>query len=189
MAEDAIALLKADHRAVLDLFEQFEDTTPRAQKKMAQLRDKIVKLLSVHAAIEERLLYPLMLEAMPDEEETVLEGVQEHAVAEQLLAQVAMLSPTDRWFRPKMSVLMENVKHHIKEEEREMFPLLRKQFTRAELLELADELRTQRKTAPTMPPAAAQVRGLLENVSDRVQTFVHAATAPVHSEITRRQAS
>jgi hemerythrin-like domain-containing protein len=181
VAEDAITQLKNDHRALLDLFDQFEQTGPRAHKKMTQLRDKIVASLSVHAAIEERLLYPLTIEQLPDQEPKVLEAIQEHAVAEQLLSQVASLSSEDRWFRPKMKVMMEGVRHHIKEEERELFPALRKRFSKAELVQLAEDLDGERATAPRVPPPSAQVRGLLENVSDRVQTFAHALTAPIAS--------
>jgi hemerythrin-like domain-containing protein len=179
VAEDAIALLKDDHKEVLGLFEQFEQTGPKAYKKKAQVRDRIVKALSVHAAIEERILYPVTIEALPDLEPDVLEAVEEHGVAKQLLAQVAALDPQDRWFSPKMNVLMESVRHHIKEEERELFPALRKRFTRTELVHLGDELRGERKSAPTAPPPAAQVQGLMENVTERAQTFLHTLTAPL----------
>ena len=173
MADDAIALLKNDHREVRALFEQFEALTPRAVKKAEQVRDRIVKALSVHAAIEERVLYPVMIELVPDAEADVLEGLQEHALAEQLLAQVAGMNVEDRWFHPKMKVLMESVEHHIKEEEKDLFPQLRKALTKSDLLNLADELRVARKSAPVVPPPAAQVRGLLENVQDRTAAFLH----------------
>ena len=95
MADDAIALLKQDHREVRDLFAQFDGLTPRAVKKAEQVRDRIVKALSVHAAIEERVLYPIMIELIPESEDDVLEGLAEHALAEQLLAQVAGMSVED----------------------------------------------------------------------------------------------
>jgi len=178
MADDAIAELKKDHREVRALFEQFEALTPRSVKKAQQLRDRIVKSLSVHAAIEERVLYPVMIELLPDAEPDVLEGLQEHALAEQLLAQVAGMSAEDRWFHPKMKVLIESVTHHIKEEEKDLFPQLRKALTKTDLVKLGDELRVARKTAPVVPPPAAQVRGLLENVQDRTAAFLHQIGGP-----------
>lgn len=177
MAEDAIALLKSDHRQVKELFDDYEELTPRAVKKAIQLRDRIVRELSIHAAIEERVLYPVVIELVPDLEDMILEGMQEHAVAEQLLAQVAAMTPEDRWFKPKMSVLAENVRHHIKEEEREIFPKLRSELTKTQLVDLGEALRQERKTAPTVPPPAAQARALLENVTDRAQAVLHSVTA------------
>jgi hemerythrin superfamily protein len=171
MPEDAIALLKSDHREIKHLFDQFERATSNA--RLESIRDRIVERLSVHAAIEERVLYPVLLEAMPDLEENVLEAIQEHALAEQLLAQVAGMSPDDRWFVPKVSVLMENVRTHIREEEEVIFAWKREELTRRDLLELGETPREARSTAPTSPPPAAQARAVLEAVTGRAQEFVH----------------
>lgn len=149
--EDALTLLKNDHRTVEQLFGQFEELTPRATKTAAKLRDKILRELSIHASIEEEVLYPVIREMEPDLEPMVLEALQEHALAEQVLADVEKLDPEDKWFRPKMHVLIENVRLHVKEEEKDLFPKVRQAFDRQQLVELAEALRKAKKTAPTRP--------------------------------------
>lgn len=181
MARDAIALLKDDHRTLRSLFKDFDELGAAAHKSAERLRERIVPLLSVHAAIEERILYPLVIEKVPDLEESILEGLEEHALAEQLLAQVASMDAEDRWFRPKMLVMADMVSHHIREEEREIFPALREELSRSELVELADRLEEERKIAPTVPPPSGQVRGLVENVTDRASSLLHNVTAPLRS--------
>jgi hemerythrin-like domain-containing protein len=176
MTKSALTILEDDHKQLKRWFADFEDLTPRAVKGMEELRDKIVPLLSQHGAIEERVLYPFVIESLPDLEADVLEGMAEHGVAEQVLAEVAAMSVEDRWFRPKMSVLIEMVRHHIDEEESELFERLRKEFDQAQLQELGAELETSRETAPTVPPPAAQARALLEGVGDRAKDVLHRVT-------------
>ena len=179
MPKDAIALLRDDHRDLRSLFEKYEGLSPRAKKAQEQVRDRIVEALSVHAAIEERVFYPVVLETVPDLEESILEGMQEHALAEQMLAQVAGTDVDDRWFRPRMMVLGDIVRHHMREEEREVFPALRDALDKTQLKELGDSLREERLEAPMAPPASAQARAAFENVTDRAQAFLHTITAPL----------
>jgi hypothetical protein len=181
MPKDAIALLRDDHRDLRSLFEEYDALGPRAKKATQHVRDRIVHALSVHAAIEERVFYPVVLEAVPDLEESILEGMQEHALAEQLLAQVAGMDVDDRWFRPRMMVLGDIVRHHMREEEREVFPALRDALDKADLIALGDTLREERVDAPTTPPPSAQARAAFENVTDRAQAFLHSITAPLRS--------
>jgi hemerythrin superfamily protein len=181
MAKDAIALLKEDHRNLRSMFEEYDGLGQRAHKAKEQVRDRIVEALSVHASIEERVFYPLVMETVPDLEESILEGIQEHALAEQLLAQIAGMNVDDRWFRPKMMVLGDVVRHHMREEEREIFPALREALDRAKLVELGETLREERRAAPTAPPPAAQARAAIENVTDRASALVHTLTAPLRS--------
>jgi hypothetical protein len=181
MAKDAIALLRADHRDLRALFEEFDQLGAHATKSRENVRDRIVAALSVHAAIEERVFYPVVLEAVPDLEESILEGMQEHALAEQLLAQVAGMNVEDRWFRPRMMVLGDIVRHHMREEEREVFPALRETLDKKALAALGDTLREERRDAPTTPPPSAQARAAFENVTDRAQAFLHTLTAPLRS--------
>jgi hypothetical protein len=181
MAKDAIALLRDDHRGLRSLFQEYEELGTRATKSQEHVRDRVVEGLSVHAAIEERVFYPVVLEAVPDLEESILEGMQEHALAEQLLAQVAGMSVEDRWFRPRMMVLGDIVRHHMREEEREVFPALRDALDKKALVALGDTLREERIDAPTTPPPSAQARAAFENVTDRAQAFLHTLTAPLRS--------
>jgi hypothetical protein len=163
------------------MFEEYDGLGPRAIKAQQNVRDRIVENLSVHAAIEERVFYPVVIEAVPDLEESILEGMQEHALAEQVLAQVAGMDVEDRWFRPKMMVLGDLVRHHMREEEREIFPALRDALSKADLQSLGDTLREERRDAPTVPPPSAQARAVFENVTDRAQAFLHTLTAPLRS--------
>ena len=107
--------------------------------------------LSRHASIEEQLLYPWAREYIEDEDDKVLEALEEHHVAKWLLWELEDLNPTDERFDAKVTVLIENVRHHVKEEESELFSDLRDVGTRAELLELGDALRAAKKRAPTRP--------------------------------------
>ena len=148
---DAIAMLKTDHAEVEKLFKRFEKLGPRAKKTKGDIADKVVAALSQHAVIEEQVLYPTVRERLPDEDELVLEALEEHHVAKWLLSELHDLTPDDERFDAKFTVLAENVRHHVKEEEGELFPKLRKEFTRSELDELGKALAAAKKVAPTTP--------------------------------------
>lgn len=148
---DAIALLKADHAEVEKLFKRFEDLGPRAKKTKADVAKKVIADLSQHAVVEEQHLYPALRERMPDDEDLVLEALEEHHVAKWLLSELDALTPDDERFDAKFMVLAENVRHHVKEEEGEMFPKMRQAFTRSELDELGATLAAAKKVAPTKP--------------------------------------
>ncbi len=140
---DAIALLKQDHRMVEALFDEFEDAEEQEQ---AQLATRICNMLTVHAQIEEEILYPAAKEAFEDEEEEdmVHEANVEHASAKDLIAKIEAMTPDDEAFEATVKVLGEYVKHHVKEEENEMFPALKK--TDLDLKAMGEQL-AQRKLA------------------------------------------
>src|SRR6218665_493061 len=129
-APDAIRLLKDDHKAVKALFKAYEtlvkkDGSDAAKMKIAQ---QICTALTVHATVEEELLYPAAREALPAaDEDLVDEATVEHAGAKELIAQIEASSPKEALFDARVKVLGEYIAHHVKEEETEMFPLLRKQ--------------------------------------------------------------
>ena len=152
---DAIALLKNDHKTVEALFKKFEKAGERAHKTKRQLVDKIIEELSVHAVIEEQVLYPAAREAIPDEEDTVLEALEEHHVVKIVLSELEKLPAEAERFDAKVTVLMENVRHHVKEEEQELFPALRKALGRSRLLELGEAMERAKKVAPLRPHPAA----------------------------------
>ncbi len=110
---DAIALLKADHRAVEDLFEKYEASKSAAQK--AKLAEQICLELSVHTMIEEELLYPICNGEV--EEDMLDEAYVEHDGAKRLIAELMDGSPSDEFYDAKVKVLSEMIKHHVKEEE------------------------------------------------------------------------
>lgn len=122
-AKDAIALLKADHALVLDLFEQFDKA--RGDGRKQTLAQKICQELRVHTRIEEEILYPAARAAL-DDEEIIDEADVEHAGAKDLIAQIERGKPGDDLWDAKVKVLGEYIEHHVKEEHTDMFPELRK---------------------------------------------------------------
>lgn len=112
--KDAIALLKADHRLVEDLFEKFENARTAAQK--AKLAEQICLELTVHTRIEEEVFYPACRGAVEDD--LVAEAFVEHDGAKVLLAEIEAAEPDDEYFDAKVMVLSEMIRHHVKEEER-----------------------------------------------------------------------
>ena len=119
VAEDAIALLKADHEAVSQLFTEFEHTRSIVNKKA--LVGKICTALSVHAQIEEEIFYPAVKAALKDKL-LVPEATVEHAGVKRLIAELEGVDPDGEMYDAKVKVLSEYVKHHVKEEQTEMFP-------------------------------------------------------------------
>jgi hemerythrin superfamily protein len=174
---DAITLLKQDHKAVEKLFKQFEKTTaPAEQRKLAQ---RIVKELSVHAAIEEMVFYPAVRTQVPKAEDTVLESLEEHYIVKWVLNELEDMKPNHERFKAKMTVLIENVRHHVKEEESELFPDVRKAIKRKELAELGEALEKAKKVAPTSPhprapdtPPGNLVAGAAAGAMDKAKTKV-----------------
>ncbi|HEU4601224.1 MAG TPA: hemerythrin domain-containing protein [Steroidobacteraceae bacterium] len=141
---DAIALLKQDHRTVEALFDQFEDAD---ESEQSQLAERVCQLLTVHTQIEEEILYPAAKEAFgedEEEEDLVNEAQVEHNSAKELIARIEGMTPDDETFKATVTVLGEYVKHHVKEEENEMFPALKK--SDLDLKELGSQLQ-ERKLA------------------------------------------
>lgn len=136
---DAIALLKADHQAVQKLFDQYEKT--RSDDRKATLAEQICQELTVHAQIEEEIFYPAAREVLRDED-LIDEATVEHAGAKDLIAQIEAGKPSDDLFDAKVTVLGEYIKHHVKEEQNEMFPKIRK--TRLDLKALGERLQARK---------------------------------------------
>ena len=118
-AKDAIALLKADHEAVSHLFDEFEKARSVANKK--SLVAEICSSLSVHAQVEEEIFYPAVKAALKDKL-LVPEATVEHAGVKRLIAQLEGAEPDGEMYDAKVKVLSKYVKHHVKEEQNEMFP-------------------------------------------------------------------
>ena len=137
---DAIALLETDHRRLEDLLKQGEDTTEKAVKGRRDLLKTITAELNAHEMIEEQILYPA-LKAHPEGRDIVLEGFQEHHVADLIVKELQDLSVTDEQWGAKFKVLKENIEHHIQEEEGPMFRTARGVFSREELQVMGDRMR------------------------------------------------
>jgi hemerythrin superfamily protein len=149
---DAIALLKEDHKMVEKLFKQFEklgdDASPSSKKEIV---DQVIQLLTEHAHIEESIFYPAAREAAPDTKDHVLESVEEHHVVAWMLSELQGADAEDEAYTAKMMVLIENVRHHVEEEEKEWFPQVRKAMTRKRLQELSDQMQAAKAGAPASP--------------------------------------
>lgn len=132
-------MLIEDHRADSKLFRNIEDTTERAAKTREQLFIEINTALDKHAEIEEMILYPA-LEKQEKTRPLTLKSEQEHAVVKQLLSELAAEDQTAEEWTAKMKVLIENVEHHIEEEENELFPKAEQALSEEELQSLENEL-------------------------------------------------
>ncbi len=136
---DAFELLKQDHEKVSGIFEKLEPTTERAVKTREELFTQLKQELDVHAEIEEQIFYP----AIKDADEThdiTLEAFEEHAVVKHLLAELdAESKETEEW-GAKLTVLKENVEHHVEEEEGEMFPKAKKVLSSEQIEELGTRM-------------------------------------------------
>ncbi len=142
---DAITLLTADHNRVRGLFTRFRDAQESDDEAaMAELADKICTELEVHTTIEEEIFYPNVREGSQELRETVDEGLQEHHVVDVLMNELRELEAgSDDWVA-KVTVITENVEHHAEEEEKEMFPQVRKRFDSSTLESLASELEARK---------------------------------------------
>jgi hemerythrin superfamily protein len=146
MAQDAVALIKADHRKVEQLFRELEDAGDRAYKTKQRLVSQISQELEVHAAVEEEIYYPAVeAKAKKDGKELVAEAVEEHHVVKVLLGELAGMSAEDEAFDAKVTVLMENVRHHVEEEEEELLPQSGEILGDEELTRLGEEMAARRR--------------------------------------------
>ena len=142
---DAIALLKADHEAVSQLFAEYEKTRSNATKK--SLVAQICSALSVHAQIEEEIFYPAVKAALKDKL-LVPEATVEHAGVKDLIAQLEGAEPDGEMYDAKVKVLSEYVKHHVKEEQTEMFPKVK--ASSADMLELGARMAARKDELMTL---------------------------------------
>jgi hemerythrin-like domain-containing protein len=143
---DAITLLKNDHAKVKGILRELEPTTERAEKTRTELFAKLKTELTVHEIIEEEIFYPT-LKQHPKAKEIVLEGYEEHNVVDTLMGELEALPVDDETWGPKASVMIENIEHHIEEEEGEMFTKARQVFDRQELEELGKAMEARKMEA------------------------------------------
>jgi hemerythrin superfamily protein len=125
-------MLRADHRKVEELFEAFESA---AEGEKKQIVTKVIRELKIHATIEEEIFYPAMRRE-DAEGEMVDEALEEHHVVKLLISELEGMTPGDEHYDAKFKVLAENVKHHVQEEESEMFP----KAESSEIRDLSEEM-------------------------------------------------
>ena len=133
-------MLRADHKLVGGLFDEYEKTRSASRKKT--LVSKICTELGVHAQVEEEIFYPAVKAALKDHE-LVPEASVEHATLKDLIAQVEGVEPDGEMFDAKIKVMGEYVKHHVKEEQNEMFPKAKK--TKLHMLALGAQMAARKQ--------------------------------------------
>ena len=164
MSTDAIVLLKDDHKQIKRLFRDFDAAGENATKRKGELVSKIIELLTVHTYIENEVMYPEVRRLVPDLEDDVLESYEEHHVADLLVMELVAMSPDAERFDAKTTVLIENVSHHIEEEEQEWFPKVREALGRKQLQELGEKLLEAKAKAPTSPAQPSALKKVVDAV-------------------------
>ncbi len=176
---DAIRMLKDDHRAVEQLFKRFEKAGDRAHTEKRAVVDRIIEELSKHAAVEEQLFYPVARATVPGTDDLALESLEEHHVVKWVLSELETMDPRDERFDAKVTVLIENVRHHVEEEEQDFFPKVRDELGRTALGDLGEAMAAAKQVAPTHPhprspdtPPGNLVVGTTAGVVDRISDTV-----------------
>jgi len=164
MSTDAIVLLKNDHKEIRKAFRDFQKAGVSAHATKGKLVDRMIELLTVHTYIENEVMYPRVRELLPDLEDDVLESYEEHHVADLLVMELAPMTYKDERFEAKATVLIENVEHHIQEEEQDWFPKVREGLTRTQLREIGAELAAAKEKAPRRPEQPSALKKTVDAV-------------------------
>jgi hemerythrin superfamily protein len=175
---DVIALIKADHATVDRLFRRYKGLTARSVKSRRTVADRVIKELSVHAAVEEDVLYPVARTTVPKGAELVTEALDEHRSLKEALAALEKCPPDDPAFDDLMTDIEKEVRHHVKEEEGPggILRELRKHTPREQLVRMARLTRQAKQAAPTRPhpkapdtPPANIVAGAATGMIDKAR--------------------
>ena len=164
MSNDAIVLLKEDHKEIKRVFRAFEKAGEEAETLKGELVDQMIELLTQHTYIENEVMYPRVRELLPELEDDVLESYEEHHVADVLIMELANMKPSDERFDAKTTVLIENVEHHIDEEEEEWFPQVREGLSRKQLQEIGEEMLAAKEKAPKRPSEPSALKKTIDAV-------------------------
>jgi hemerythrin-like domain-containing protein len=180
-AIDAIQLLVEDHQHVEEIFVTLESGTFNPDVR-ADLISDLVRELSVHAAVEEQVLYPAMREALPDGDEQVDHAIEEHQEVKDKLAAIEDETGGDGSLpavSPLLQELMDSVRHHVEEEEGELFPQLKQAISEDQLRQMGQAMASAKRMAPTHPhpkapntPPGNVVAGAVAGVTDRIKDAV-----------------
>jgi hemerythrin-like domain-containing protein len=174
-SDDVITELVKDHREVQQMFDRLLERQVPTEERASIVSDVITELVK-HSVVEEQHLYPLARRALDDGDQIADHEIAEHAEAERLMKQLEQTDMMDASFEPTLHRLMTDIRHHIEEEERDLFPRLRQSCPAEELQELGDTVRSWKKVAPTHPhpsapdtPPADKVMGPVAGLVDRVR--------------------
>ncbi len=164
MSTDAIVLLKNDHKDIRKLFRDFQKAGDQAFVEKGRLVKRMIELLTVHTYIENEVMYPRVRELLPELEDDVLESYEEHHVADVLIVELSAMKPLDERFTAKTTVLIENVDHHIDEEEKDWFPKVREGLGRKVLQDLGADMLAAKTKAPKKPSQPSALKKTVDAV-------------------------
>jgi hemerythrin superfamily protein len=153
--QDVIAVLVTDHREVEEMFSRLEQMTGDIGERSKLLAEQVVIELVRHSVAEEEYLYPAVREHVTGGGELADHEIAEHAEAEETMKRLEGLEPGDSAFWPTVELLMRQIRHHVQEEENDLFPRLRAACPPEQLVELGGKVQRAKKTAPTRPHPAA----------------------------------
>ena len=164
MSSDAIVLLKNDHKETKKTYRAFKKLGDNADKEKGRPVRLEIELLTVSTYIENEVMYPRVRELLPDLEDDVLESYEEHHVADVLVMELSGMKPDNERFTAKTTVLIENVRHHMDEEEEEWFPQVRDGLGRKTLQEIGAEMERKRRKAPRKPSQPGAMKKVVDAV-------------------------
>ena len=173
--EKATTMLKEDHDRVRDLFKRYDDLGDRASAEKQRIASEVCRELMIHARLEEKVFYPACMKGKKDAERIVRESVEEHKIVKTLIAEIGRLSPGDAQFDAKVTVLKENVEHHAKEEEDDLFP---------EAEDLLDD-NALRRLGARMKHLRAQLQGRARPANSSRATRTPPSRRPAKSRLKR----
>jgi hemerythrin superfamily protein len=165
MSTDAIVLLKNDHKEMRKLFKAFQSAGEDDTDRKGTIVKDIIEALTVHTYLENEVMYPEVRKLLPDLEDDVLESYEEHHVADLLCAELHTMKPDDERFDAKTTVLIENVTHHVEEEEQDWFPQVREGLGRKQLQELGARMLEMREKAPRSPAQPSALKKAVDAVT------------------------
>ncbi len=149
---DAIELLISDHRELEQLFNMMDAARATGHAdEQRYVAEHVVEDLSVHAVIEEMILYPAMRDALPDGDQLVEDALEEHQEAKELLTRIDGKDPQSEEARNAFDELVSTIRHHVQEEENDLLPRLREALGQERLQQMGEQLEMARKAAPTHP--------------------------------------
>jgi len=146
---DALTLLKDDHDKVKGMLDKLDKTTERAEVSRTEGLQALKQELTIHETIEEEILYPALKE-FAKTRDIALEAYEEHHVVDTVLAELEQTPVDDETWAAKLTVMKENLEHHIEEEEEEMFKQARQVMDEGELSELGDRMVARKEELQTV---------------------------------------
>jgi iron-sulfur cluster repair protein YtfE (RIC family) len=163
MSSDAIVFLKEEHKQMKRVFREFEKNKTDAGRRGEIVR-RMIELLTIHTYLENEIMYPEVRRLLPQIEDDVLESYEEHHVADVLCQELWSMDPAEDHYPAKTTVLIENVEHHMEEEEQEWFPKVREGVGRKSLQDMGQRMIDRRPSAPRTPTEPEALKKAMDAV-------------------------